>query len=38
MGLNGAWLAHPISDYISVIITIAFLWKQIKLMKVAAEQ
>ena len=33
MGINGAWMAHPISDYFSVIITILFLWKQITAMK-----
>ena len=33
MGINGAWLAHPISDYFSVIVTILFLWKQIKEME-----
>lgn len=33
MGLNGAWLAHPIADYLSALITIAFLWKQIKSMQ-----
>ncbi|MCF7913416.1 MAG: MATE family efflux transporter [Candidatus Cloacimonetes bacterium] len=38
MGLNGAWLAHPISDYLSALITIYFLGKQIKQMKIAATQ
>ncbi len=36
MGLNGAWVAHPISDILSAFITAAFLWKEIIRMKTRA--
>jgi putative MATE family efflux protein len=29
-GLYGAWISHPVSDYLSVIITSLFLWKEVK--------
>ncbi|MCF7919346.1 MAG: MATE family efflux transporter [Candidatus Cloacimonetes bacterium] len=31
-GLNGAWIAHPISDAVSAIITGVFLWREIRLL------
>lgn len=33
MGLQGAWIAHPISDLSSAVITFLFLWKEIKNIK-----
>lgn len=32
MGLNGAWIAHPVSDTISALITGMFLWKELKIL------